>query len=47
MENMNYVHYESSSTRVVYMKSEGIICNSQDKENEPKWNDPFNQEKAW
>ncbi len=47
MEDTKYEHYESSSTKVVYLKFKGIICNSPGKENDPKWNDPFNPEKGW
>lgn len=47
MKNTNNELYEHPLTQVVYLKSEGIICNSQDKENNPKWNNPFDPEKAW
>ena len=39
--------YEHPSTAVVYLQFEGLICNSKDKENDPKWNDPYKEEKDW
>ncbi len=39
MEDTKYEHYESPSTKVVYLNP--------GKENDPKWNDPFNPEKGW